>query len=258
MAIKLPSLCIFAGTTEGRALAEALRGAPVRLTLCTATEYGGQLLDPAPGQTVRTGRLDEQAMEQLFRENDFSLVIDATHPYAAQVTEQLTQACRACGVEYLRLARAESALPSEAVFVPDAAAAAEFLAKQEGNILLTTGSKELKTFARMPDFSARVYARVLPVCASLAACGEAGLPPAHRIAMQGPFSEEMNLATLHAVSARYLVTKDGGTPGGFETKVSAARRAGAVLVVIGRPPQPEGHSLSEVLALLEQRYGLNL
>ena len=99
---------------------------------------------------------------------------------------------------------------------------------------------------------------MLPLAASLAACEEVGLAPAHRIAMQGPFSEEMNLATLHTVGARYLVTKDGGAPGGFAAKAAAAQKAGAKLVVIGRPPQPEGLSFQETAAYLNQKFGLGL
>lgn len=256
--MKTPSLCIFAGTTEGRALAQLLEGQPMQVTACVATEYGETLLGPAEGRTVRAGRLDEAGMEALFTRESFDLVIDATHPYAALVTEQLARACHAAGVEYLRLVRRASPLPPESVCLPDAAAAAEFLARTEGNILLTTGSKDLACFSKLPGFGQRVYARVLPLASSLAACEEVGLAPAHRIAMQGPFSEEINLATLHAVGARYLVTKDGGAPGGFAAKVSAAQKAGAILVVIGRPPQPEGLNFQETAAYLNQKFGLGL
>ena len=111
--MKTPSLCIFAGTAEGRALAELLESQPVQVTACVATDYGEALLGPAEGRTVRAGRLDEAGMEELFAREAFDLVIDATHPYAALVTEQLARACRAAGVEYLRLVRGASALPPE-------------------------------------------------------------------------------------------------------------------------------------------------
>ena len=87
-------------------------------------------------------------------------------------------------------------------------------------------------------------------------CQEAGLAPDHVIAMQGPFSREMNTAMLRAVGAKYLVTKDAGGPGGFEEKAAAARDAGAVLVVVGRPPQREGLDFSAAMALLKERFGL--
>ena len=75
--------------------------------------------------------------------------------------------------------------------------------------------------------------------------------------MQGPFSEEMNVAMLKSVGARYLVTKDSGTAGGFDEKVTAARVAGATLVIIGRPPQREGLTLPETIDLLCREFQLH-
>ena len=92
---------------------------------------------------------------------------------------------------------------------------------------------------------------------SLRLCREARLAPAHIFAMQGPFSVEMNVAMLKAVSAAYLVTKESGSRGGFAEKAAAARAAGAVLVVIGRPAQRKGSSLSDALELVCRRFGLN-
>jgi len=105
------------------------------------------------------------------------------------------------------------------------------------------------------DFAARVYARVLPMEESLQLCQRAGLHPSHILAMQGPFSVEMNIAMLKSVGAKFLVTKDSGSRGGFDEKIAAAREAGAKLVVIGRPPQKEGLSFNGVIDLLCRRFG---
>ena len=250
-------LCVFAGTTEGRELVRFLAAQDVLVTACVATEYGETLLEPAENLTVSAERLDRQEMEALLRREGFCLVVDATHPYAAAVTENIAAACQAAGVEYLRLLRPASDRAEEAVYVPDTAAAADYLSRTEGEILLTTGSKELGVFAAMPDFARRVYARVLPMDSSLASCAAAGLPPARIIAMQGPFTKELNTAMLRAVKARWLVTKDGGAAGGFADKAEAAREAGARLLVIGRPPQRQGLSLSETVKLLCSRFGFS-
>ena len=76
--------------------------------------------------------------------------------------------------------------------------------------------------------------------------------------MQGPFSEEMDLATLRFADAAWMVTKDGGEAGGFPAKVSAARKTGAGLVVIGRPPQREGLPFAAVLDVLCERFGCTI
>ena len=71
-----------------------------------------------------------------------------------------------------------------------------------------------------------------------------GFSGKHLIAMQGPFSREMNLALLHQTEAKYFVTKESGKNGGFAEKLEAAEQAGAVLLVIGRPIE-EGLSVEE-------------
>ena len=255
--------CIFAGTTEGRALAELLRlqqGTDV--TVCVATQYGETLLSPAEGLRVRTGRMTAEEMTALLRAERFALVLDATHPYAAQATENIAAACAQTGTDCLRVLREDSARADGAVYVPDLPAAAAYLDCHAGNILLTTGSKELQQFAGIRDFASRVWARVLPMEASLESCRTAGLPPAHILAMQGPFSEELNVALLRAIDAKFLVTKDGGRAGGFAEKAAAAARTGAALLVIGRPaPRLSGRealTLADTVAYLRERFGLAL
>lgn len=251
----MEKICIFAGTTEGRALTEFLAGRPVRVTACVATEYGQVLLPEGENLEVLSGRLDEAEMEALLARGGYALVVDATHPYAPAVTENIARACGAADTPYLRLLREASPLPPDAVVVPNVAGAVEFLAGTQGNILLTTGSKELAGYGAIPGFAQRAYARVLPMVSSLAACRAAGLEPSHIIAMQGPFSQAMNAATLRSVSAAYLVTKDGGGAGGFAEKAAAARETGARLVVVGRPPQRAGLSLEETIEELCRRFG---
>lgn len=249
-------LCVFAGTSEGRGLVELLCGQKVRVTVCVATGYGETLLPEAENVMVSARRLTAEEMTALFAAEGFDCVIDATHPYADAVTENICAACQATGTQYLRLAREQGGVDNGAVFVEDADAAVEYLNSTQGNILLTTGSKELSRYAGIDGFDRRVYARVLPMEDSLRACRQAGLPPAHILAMQGPFGREMNLAMLRSVSARYMVTKLTGHAGGLEEKLAAARELGVTVVAIGRPPQREGVSLSEMAELLCGRYGL--
>lgn len=249
-------LCVFAGTTEGRRLVGFLKGQDAQITACAATEYGGELIEPSAGLQVLTGRMDAAGMEELFSRERFDLVIDATHPYAAAVTENIMLACSRTKTEYLRLERERTSVPEGTVSVPDIAAAIEYLNGTAGNILLTTGSKELAEFSRLSGFEERVFARVLPVESSIAACSEAGLKPSHILAMQGPFSADMNAAMIDSVNAAYLVTKETCRAGGFDEKALAAQKAGATLIAIGRPdPGARGLSFPATLAVLEQRFG---
>lgn len=251
----MSKICIFGGTTEGRKLAEFLSGQPCDVMVCVATDYGQTLLPEAEHVSVSARRLPVGEIVSLLTEHRFDLVIDATHPYAQSITKSIARACREAETLRWRLLRGASGVSPEHTYVETVSDAAAFLAGTEGNILLTTGSKELAKFSQLPGFSERVWARVLPLQSSLDACAQAGLPASHIFAMQGPFSEAMNTAMLRSIGAQYLVTKDGGAPGGFEEKEAAAKNAGARLVVIGRPPEEEGLSLSKTISALCTRFG---
>ena len=250
-------LCVFAGTTEGRELVEFLSAQPLSVTACVATEYGETLLAPAENLTVSARRLTQLEMAELFCRERFDAVVDATHPYASAVTENIAAACAETGTEYLRLLRSQSVSAEDAVYVSSIEEAVQYLNTVEGNILLTTGSKELRKFTPIRGFESRVYTRVLPMEESLGLCQEAGVKPAHILAMQGPFSREMNVAMLKSIHAAFLVTKDSGATGGTDEKIAAARESGAKTVIIGRPPQKKGLSFEEMTALLCDRFSLS-
>jgi len=251
------NICVFAGTTEGRRLVELLASQNVAVTACMATEYAAQLLGKRENLTVSCKRLDLEQMVLLLGGSRFDIVIDATHPYAAAVTDNIVKACSITGTRCLRLQRPPSDTSGDELIFDDARHAADFLSSCGGSILLTTGTKDLAEFSRIEGFERRVFARVLPSEESLAACRGAGLPASHIIAMQGPFSADMNCAAVAHTHARFLVTKDGGDAGGFAAKAEAAQKTGVRLVVIGRPAQIGGLSLRGVTAELSRLFGLD-
>ena len=149
-------ICVFGGTTEGRELVEFLNAQLCEVTACVATEYGQALLPEAERLTVSARRLPADEIKALLTDRHFDLVIDATHPYAASITKSIARACAETGVERWRLLRGASDAPEDAVFVESTEKAIEFLDQTEGNILLTTGSKELKAYSQIKDFAERV------------------------------------------------------------------------------------------------------
>lgn len=248
---------IFAGTTEGRTISEYLASCKVPVTACVATEYGETLLTENEYLKVHAGRMDQEEIAAFIREKGAELVIDATHPYAAVVSENVAAACEREQVDYVRLIRGSSAESvDQAVLVGSVDEAVEYLKKTEGNILATTGSKELFKYTQIPGFEKRVFARVLSTGEVAAACEKLGFVGKNLICMQGPFSEEMNIAMLHQFDCKYLVTKETGKAGGFEEKLHAAKAAGATLVLVGRPPEQKGYSYDEVLEMMRIRFHL--
>lgn len=248
---------IFAGTTEGRTISEYLASCKVPVTACVATEYGETLLTENEYLKVHAGRMDQEEIAAFIREKGAELVIDATHPYAAVVSENVAAACEREQVDYVRLIRGSSAESvDQAVLVGSVDEAVEYLKKTEGNILATTGSKELFKYTQIPGFEKRVFVRVLSTGEVAAACEKLGFVGKNLICMQGPFSEALNIAMLHQFDCKYLVTKETGKAGGFEEKLHAAKAAGATLVLVGRPPEQKGYSYDEVLEMMRIRFHL--
>lgn len=225
------NIVLFSGTTEGRRLSLALAGLGAAVTVCVATEYGKEEQGEADGITVLSGRLDGAGMARTVRGAD--LCVDATHPYAAEASRNIRSACEQAGVRRLRLLREQSQLPAGAAVFPTAGDAAAWLKDTKGNILLATGAKELGVFADLGG--ERLYPRVLPLASSLDACAAAGVPRSNIVALQGPFSQELNEALIRQFRIRFLVTKDGGQAGGFQEKADAAAATGIQLVLIRRP-----------------------
>ncbi|RGC71923.1 precorrin-6A reductase [Lachnospiraceae bacterium AM23-2LB] len=243
----MEQILVFSGTTEGNALVRALRAYPVHVYVSVATEYGEASAAVCENTEVVRGRMDREQMQSFLREKQITLVIDATHPFARIVTENIREACRAEAVAYIRCLR-ESREPAEGcVFVESIAEAVTYLKETTGNILLTTGSKELQEYTRLKEFRSRCYARVLSTKEAVEKSIGLGFEGKHLLAMQGPFSKEMNKAMIAHVDAKYVVTKETGKAGGFPEKLEAAKENGACLVVIRRPEE-DGKKAEEIIA----------
>lgn len=236
----MDKILLFAGTTEGRNLAEFLEKNQIPTEVCVATQYGETLLEEGKYLHVHAGRLDETEMEQQIQKQQITLVIDATHPYAVIVSQNIRRACSRTGTEYIRLARKETDASwkqemEDVIEVASVAEAAAFLAKKEGRIFAATGSKELSAYRVIPDYQDRVVARVLSTPEAVSECAMLGFSGKNLICMQGPFTEDLNVAMLRQAQASWMVTKESGKAGGFLEKLCAAKKAGAKLVVIKRP-----------------------
>lgn len=255
-----PAVLIFAGTTEGRLLAEHAENCRIPCFVSTATEYGKSLVPDSAYVRCIAGRMDREEILHFMKEHKISLTIDATHPFAREVTENIKAACEKGGVPYVRCLRGEEndgecsgdrqPEGAQIITVQSVEDAVEYLKGTEGNILITTGSRELKRYTEITDYKERCFARVLSTRETVEAAVELGFEGKHLIAMQGPFSLEMNQALLHQTGAKYFVTKESGRAGGFGEKAEAAKKAGAVLVVIGRPEE-EGEDLEVVMQMMK-------
>lgn len=233
---------VFSGTTEGRQLSKTLAKLGAEVLVSVATEIGAEEQGENENIIIHVGRLTAAEMIELLR--GAAICVDATHPYATEATSTIREACEMAGVEYHRLLRAESKLPKNSTVFETATEAAEYLENTAGNILLTTGAKELPTFKNID--AERIFPRVLPTLDGIRACENINVPHKNIIAMQGPFSYELNRAILEQFHIEWLVTKDGGAAGGFMEKAKACESCGAHLIVLRRPKE-NGETAESIL-----------
>lgn len=248
-------IVIFGGTLEGRRLTEVMMHYNIEIHVCVATEYGGLLLPDRENVHVHMGRMNQEQIAEFLAEKRPLYCVDATHPYAMEVTKNICRACETLDITYLRLLRDEETVPADCggeelpagkteravpdiVYVESVDAAVEFLKGTDGNIFITTGSKELEKYTLLPDYENRCVARVLPTAEVMEKCAALRFMGKNLICMQGPFSENLNYEMYRRAGAAWLVTKSTGKAGGFEEKCEAAVRAGVRILVVGRPEEP--------------------
>lgn len=239
---------IFGGTTEGRELALCLAKNKIPCEVCVATSYGSQLLSDSDFLHVRQGRLTTPQMLSLLSEGNFSAVIDATHPYALEVSQNISEAIRQYdeavspgevkkGIPLLRFDRQGATKAASPVcrFFTNVSESLLALKSTSGKILLTTGSKNLSDFCADPELRSRLIVRTLPSQESLELCFKNGLQGYQILAMQGPFSKETNIALIRQYGISVLVTKESGSAGGYEEKLAACEECNISCFVIKKP-----------------------
>ena len=243
----MSEILLFAGTTEGRQIAGHCAGAGICADVCVVTQTGADLIEARDGLRILVGALDADAMREMMERTRYRLAIDATHPYAREVTENIRAACEKTQTPYLRVKR--ESVPAAGPVFDTVEEMAAFLNETppEGVVLSALGGKSLAALTAVHGFAARVWARVLPSEAVTAQAAALGYPADHIISAKGPFSVEENLAHLRQSGARYLLTKESGKTGGYPEKAEAARLCGAELLTLRRP-QEDGVSAAEAIA----------
>ncbi len=247
---------LFAGTTEGRIIYEYLHENDIPAIVCVTTDYGKSLLEADNNIKILTKPMSREDMEDIIIKESPSLVIDATHPYAKIATENIIEACNNRETKYIRVVRERINIDtlniedSSYVRVANMEEAISYLENTIGNILATTGSKELELMKKLSGYQDRVYARILPSEEMINKCREIGFDEAHIISLKGPFSEEENYSMIKEFNTKYLLTKESGQVGGFAEKLMAVNRAGIRAVIIDRPVDEEGYTIEQVRDML--------
>ncbi len=229
-------LWLFSGTSDGNKIAQDLISQKCHLKVFVATQYGRKVAaETLPQQVIETGRMNESEIFQRAELEAPEKVIDATHPFALEISKNLMEFCQARQIPYIRYERPEEPMDGENIHIVNDMEQASEKAKIMGkHILLTVGSKNIEPFLG-ENFQGRIYIRMLPDPPLIQHLLSKGVPPDRIIAIQGPFSISMNRAMMVDFSIDCLVTKSSGKEGGVPQKIAAAKELGISVIVIKRP-----------------------
>ena len=248
-----PTVHVFGGTSDARALCRTLDQAAIAYSLSVASEVGKALAQDVAGQ-IHVGRMDAGEMQAWFQRQQIGWVIDAAHPYATALRANIQHACQALGIPLLRYQR-----PSEidAVSHPlitrvtSLAEACKCAGELGQRILLTTGSKELADYVRLLP-GKTLLARVLPTAEVISQCEELGLGVENIIAMKGPFTAQFNQALYQFCQADVVITKESGAEGGYQQKIEPCIALGIPCIVVERPASAKTDYYGEVITSLNE------
>jgi precorrin-3B C17-methyltransferase len=279
LAPQLPehALWVFSGTSDGNALANELAQRHYPVVVSAATEYGGEVAaQHCSGVSVWAGHQGVEAQKQALSQNQARVIVDATHPYANLISEQLMGLSQSLNIPYLRYERLSSvgyaehseahrSQPVDDAFSSSAhptcslEQAAEQAIALGSRIFLTTGSKDLAKFLTARNAKDREwFVRLTPEPEFIQRAIDLGVPRSNICAMQGPFSEAFNIALWQDLKIDCVITKDSGDAGGFNAKIAATRALDIPLLVIKRPKLDYPNVTSTFNGILSQLQAWNI
>jgi precorrin-6A/cobalt-precorrin-6A reductase len=255
-------IALILGTSEGKEILRKLNKFTEELVVTTATSYGGELLKEFKYRYMNNSPLSKDEMKKLFMEYKCTALIDASHPYALEVTANAKVICRESGIEYMRYERpsvVEAYLKYDNVMlvgnlqqIKDEITARGI----QGALLNTTGSKNVERFMEL-NIPNRIIHRVLPTVESIDKCLKAGVKVEDLAAIKGPVGLELNKAFIREYAAEVMVLKDSGTAGGTEEKLKSAVEEDILAFVLKREESDDSlgsfKSIDELITYIERK-----
>ena len=230
-------IALILGTSEGREILSLLNKFTDNILISTATAYGGEILKNYKYKKLNTKPLNKEELSNMLKENQVNILIDASHPYALEVTKNAREVSKDLNIEYLRYERPSSAEEfkenKKVVFLEDYKDLNEALKNIKGNILNTSGSRNMNKILDL-KLENRIIHRVLPSVKVLEDCFNLGVKVEDLMAIKGPISKELNKAFIKDYDAKALILKDSGPQGGTKEKILACQECNIYALVIRR------------------------
>jgi len=232
-------ILLLGGTGDSVKLAQRLFKFTHQIILSTATDYGENLARQSFKGLVISGQMDYEALKQFCQMHSILHIVDATHPYAQIISENAMKVCTDIQISYFRYERPSSRETridnGNVIYCKDYETAGKIVDSVEGNVLITTGSRQIEKLVEEVKDIKRLYARVLPKSEHLIKLENLHFLPDQIIAMKGPFSLEMNKLMLAQINAKYVITKESGVQGNTDEKLQAAEELEIQVIIIKRP-----------------------
>lgn len=225
------------GTSEGRKILKGLNKYTDNLFVFTATKYGGYIYEEYNYNKISTVPLSKEELLNVIKENNINVLIDATHPYALNITKNAIDVCKQLKIEYLRYDR-PSCIDKfknckNVIVVDDYNDLQNKLRNIKGNILNTTGSRNLDKILNW-KLDNRIIHRVLPSLNVIQQCFDMGIKLEDLVAIKGPISEDLNCGFIKQFDAKAMLLKDSGVEGGTLEKIKSCIKCNIYAFVIKR------------------------
>jgi len=226
-------ILVFAGTIDGRELAEIIKNNNYK---CIVSVFGENAVSLIKGQTVVSGGMNYNEMLNFFNKHKITTVVDASHPFATDVSNNAILACENANINYIRFERGSISYDySNITLFNSHQDVIDELNKSNGNIFLTIGTRTLELYTKGINNIERLTTRVLSDLKSVEKCVSLGLTPKQIIAICGTFSTELNYRMFSEFNANVVVTKESGKIGGVLEKIDAAKMLDIPIYIVKRP-----------------------
>ncbi|MEY2985128.1 MAG: hypothetical protein RLZZ568_1745 [Cyanobacteriota bacterium] len=240
-----PRLWLIGGTSESRQLTEKLLAQGFSLVVTVTTPIARHLYPVHPRLTVRVGPLTAQHIWRFLQTENIQAIVDASHPFAVQISQLAAETAQQQRLPYLRFERPLLAATDQTVDVPDLATLQQGEYLHQKRVLLTLGAHWLPHFQALHT-QAVLFARILPHPESLQTAIGAGFSPDRLIALRPPISDALERALWQHWRIEVVITKASGSAGGEARKQALAQELGILLVRIARPQPVMGQTTHDI------------
>ena len=210
------------GIGEGRAILSHVNKYTDEIVVSTATEYGYEIYKEFKAKHFNYRPLNEDEFKDLITKFGIDTFVDASHPYACEVSKTLIKVCN------------DLKDNENIIFIDKYEYLEELFKNIDGNILNTTGSNNALKIEGLKSEKNRIIHRILPSPKVISRLLDNGISMENIIAIKGPFGFEINNGIIKEYKIKALITKDSGEEGGMKEKIDSALINNVKIIVIKR------------------------